>query len=279
MRWDWDERCIRAFDRLRMYLVRELVSLAHPDWKGEFHIEADASSAGVAAVLSQLDDTTGKLRPIQFFSSSLNPSQRNYSAGQLEAWALVAATRKWSVYLKGAGSIVLVTDHCPLKWLKEQNDPKHTYARWLMELQELPFRIEFRPGRENLVADYLSRSHFGQSGTLRTLKKNFFWPKMTRDVIKCCHDCIPCQRTKCKNSGREPLCAMSIGRDVPGEAVAMDVGTLPWSDNPEKGYRYVLLMVDLFTRYVELQPMRDQETDSILDAFKQGWVYRGHGMP
>ena len=39
-----------------------------------------------------------------------------------------------------------------------QKEPKRTYARWLMELQELPFRIGYRPGRENVVADYLSRS-------------------------------------------------------------------------------------------------------------------------
>ena len=38
-------------------------------------------------------------------------------------------------------------------------------------------------------------------------------------------------------------------------------------------------MVDLFTRYVEVQPLRDQEASSILAAFQQGWVYRGHGMP
>ena len=125
-RWQWDKGCQLAFDHLRTCLVREPISLSHPDWKGEFYIEADASSTGVAAVLSQLDGDTGKLRPVQFFSSSLSPSQQNYSAGQLEAWALVAATRKWSVYLKGARGIVLLTDHCPLKWLKEQKDPKHT---------------------------------------------------------------------------------------------------------------------------------------------------------
>ena len=53
-------------------------------------------------MLSQLDEETGILRPIQYFSSSLNSSQKNFSAGQLEAWALVVAARKWSVYLKGA---------------------------------------------------------------------------------------------------------------------------------------------------------------------------------
>ena len=124
-----------------------------------------------------------------------------------------------------------------------------------------------------------TQHHFGQTSTLRTLRKNFFWPKMRRDVIRCCRGCLACQRAKYKTSGREPLCTMSIGSGVPGEAVAMDVGTLPWSDDPNGGYRYVLLMVDLFTRYVELRPLKDQETDTILDAFQMGWVYRGHGMP
>ena len=153
VQWSWDEGCQRAFDELRMRLAKEPICLLHPNWRDELYIEADASSTGVAAVLSQLDESTGKLRPIQFFSSSLSPSQKNYSAGQL-----VAATRKWSVYLKGAPGITLLTENRPLQWLKQQRDPKHTYARWLMELQEVPFKIEYRSGRENQVADYLSRN-------------------------------------------------------------------------------------------------------------------------
>ena len=121
--WNCDATCQKAFEELRTRLVREPVSLAHPKWNKEFHVGADASSIGVAAVLSQLDEHTRKLRPIQFFSSALSPSQKNYSAGQLKAWALIAATRKWSVYLKGAPSLVLLTDHCPLQWLQAQRDP------------------------------------------------------------------------------------------------------------------------------------------------------------
>ena len=156
-RWSWDEECQTAFEELRARLTNEPVTLAHPAWNSEFFVEADASLTGIAAVLSQLDEETGILRPIQYFSSSLNSSQKNYSAGQLEAWALVAAARKWSVYLKGATEVTFLTDHCPLQWLKQQRDPKHTYARWLMELQELPFKIRYRPGKDNHVADYLSR--------------------------------------------------------------------------------------------------------------------------
>ena len=68
------------------------------------------------------------------------------------------ATRKWPVYLKEAPSIVLLTVHYQLRWLQGQKDPKRTYARWLMELQELPFRTGYRTGWENVVADYLTRT-------------------------------------------------------------------------------------------------------------------------
>ena len=92
------------------------------------------------------------------YTRALSPSQRHYSAGQLETWAIIAATRKWSVYLNGAEKVMIHTDHSPLKWLQAQKDPKPTYARWLMELQGLQLEIAVRPGSENNVADYLSRN-------------------------------------------------------------------------------------------------------------------------
>ena len=103
--------------------------MAYPDWGKEFCVEADGSAQGVAAVLSQMDEHTRNLRPIAYFSSSLNPTQRNYSATQLEAWALVSAARKWSVYLKAASRVIFITDHHPLQWLRSQKDPRYTYAR------------------------------------------------------------------------------------------------------------------------------------------------------
>ena len=122
-----------------------------------FVIEADASTRAVAAVLSQRNKHTGQLHPIDFFSSALSSAQRNYSAGQLEAWALVAACRKWRTYLGARGEVELITDHCPLKWLRSQKDPRRTYARWILELEEYSYNIIHRPGRENNLPDYLSR--------------------------------------------------------------------------------------------------------------------------
>ena len=69
---------------------------------------------------------------------------------------------------------------------------------------------------------------------------------------------------------------MRMTKDHPGAAVGMDIGTLPWADGE---YRYFLLIVDLFTRYIELVPLHNQTVDSVIAAFEQGWIYRGHGVP
>ena len=98
------------------------------------------------------------MKPLDYYSAALSPSQRHYSAGPLETWAAITATRKWSMYLNGAEKVVVHTDHSALKWLQAQKDPKPTIAKWLMELQGLNVEIAVRPGSENKVADYLSQN-------------------------------------------------------------------------------------------------------------------------
>ena len=86
---------------------------------------------------------------------------------------------------------------------------------------------------------------------------------MARDVKTFCQGCLVCQRGKSKTAGRQPIRPMKIGEGIPGEAVAIDIGTLPWTDDEHSGYRYFLLMVDLFTRYVEVLPLKDQEAGTL----------------
>ena len=63
--------------------------------------------------------------PIDYFSSSLSQAQKNYSAGQLAAWGLVAACRKWRIYLRGADKVQLMTDHNPLRWMLKEIPGTH----------------------------------------------------------------------------------------------------------------------------------------------------------
>ena len=74
-------------------LTQNHIVLAYPDLTRAFHLEVDASDSGIGGVLAQ-ENSESRLRPISFFST-LNEAQRKYSVGEKEAWAIVAASRKF----------------------------------------------------------------------------------------------------------------------------------------------------------------------------------------
>ena len=121
-----------------------------------------------------------------------------------------------------------------------------------------------------------SRAHFGQTGTIAALRRSYFWMKMARDAKVYCKECLTCQKVKGANQRKQPMSEFILEDCSPGINVGIDIGTLPWSDGE---YRYFLLMVDLFTRHVELAPMKDQTAATVIAAFEENWIFRGHGVP
>ena len=74
----------------------------------------------------------------------------------MKAWAFLAASRKWDSILKIAPNVNVITDHCPLHWLRRPKDPRHHFAGWPMGLKTIPFTITYRPGTSIRVPDYHS---------------------------------------------------------------------------------------------------------------------------
>lgn len=368
--WHWTPECEQSFETLRQSLKSRPL-LAYPQWDKPFWVEVDASSISVGGVLTQESDD-GERKPLAFFSSGLTSAQRNYSASEIECWALLAATRKWKKYLRAAVRIVLVTDHNPLVWLKNQRDPRHKFARWIMELESFNYEIVYRRGSRNTVPDSLSRvyspvddaindeeeqferhvyriscsddtaqrirteqrsdpvtslavsqliangridrgryrnyrgmglvdgtlvkgdrivvptsmqrevaqldhnrHHLGTEKTMQSLKECFFWVGLEQTVRSVCAECVVCGQNKRSFQPEVHLQPVDIGDLKPRRAVAMDIGTLPWSDS---GFRYFLVVADMFTRYAEFIPLRDQTAESVKNAFLTEWVFR-HGAP
>uniref|UniRef100_A0A2N9HW93 RNA-directed DNA polymerase n=1 Tax=Fagus sylvatica TaxID=28930 RepID=A0A2N9HW93_FAGSY len=147
----WGSEQDRAFIEIKERLCGAPL-LALPDFSKTFEIECDASGIGIGAVLMQ------EKRPIAYFSEKLNGAALNYPTYDKELYALVRALETWQHYL-WPKEFVIHTDHESLKHLKGQGKLNRRHAQWMEFIETFPYVIKYKQGKENIVADALSRRY------------------------------------------------------------------------------------------------------------------------
>ncbi|KAH9705015.1 Endonuclease [Citrus sinensis] len=147
----WGSEQEKAFNLIKEKLVSAPL-LALPDFTKTFEIECDASGIGIGAVLMQ------EGRPIAYFSEKLGGAALNYPTYDKEMYALVRALETWQHYLLPK-EFVIHTDHESLKHLKGQGKLHKRHAKWVEFIEPFPYVIKYKQGKENVVADALSRRY------------------------------------------------------------------------------------------------------------------------
>lgn len=159
--FEWSQKQNEAFELIKNKLACPPV-LAFPDATRPFTITTDASGVAVGAVLSQRSKEDNREHPIAFMSKTLNTSERKYAATHLEVLAVVKAVQQWSFYIRTKRTIVY-TDSQAVHAILNKADASGKFARWQLALQEFELDIRYKPGRENVVADGLSRLSLAES--------------------------------------------------------------------------------------------------------------------
>lgn len=181
----------KAFDDLRLELVKNVRQLGFFDPNDETEVYADASPVGLGAVLIQ--KRGGRSRIIAFASKSLTEAERRYPQTQREALAAVWAVERFYFYLFGM-EFTLLTDHKTLEYIfqgKHQSNKRAcTRAEgWALRLQPYYYKIKHIPGVEN-IADILSRLCEGVDEPFDEESEHFLCaveeiiPAMTKKVIQ-----------------------------------------------------------------------------------------------
>ena len=153
VKFEWSKEQSEAVDLLKNRLINAPI-MKFPDFTQPFVIHTDASNTGIGAVLSQ--EKNGVLHPISYVSRTLTEAQRNYSVTKKEALSLVFALEQFRHIILHF-KVNVYTDHKPLLGVISKPTKDDCLHRWSLLIQEYDVQLHYIEGRDNLIADVLSR--------------------------------------------------------------------------------------------------------------------------
>eukprot|EP00253_Pinus_taeda_P025248 PITA_25248 len=150
--FNWGPDCQSTFETLKTR-ISEAPILRGPNWKLPFHISTDASDTALGAMLGQK-----YLVPyaIYYTSKNLTPTELNYTVTEKEFLAVVHAINKFRHYITGYETFIH-TDHSAIRYLMNKPITNGRVTRWVLVLKKFNITVLDKPGKQNTVADFLSR--------------------------------------------------------------------------------------------------------------------------
>lgn len=128
--------------------------LRYPDYNKQFIVTVDASKTGCGAVLSQRYGDIDL--PIYFAFKKFTKGESNTSTPVQELYAIHFAITQFRPYIYGT-SFLVKSDHKPLIYIFSCKNLSPKLQRIRVEIEDYTFDVEHIKGKDNVVADALSR--------------------------------------------------------------------------------------------------------------------------
>ncbi|PIK60525.1 Retrovirus-related Pol polyprotein from transposon [Apostichopus japonicus] len=125
-----------------------------------------------------------------------------------------------------------------------------------------------------LLHDNPTSGHLGVRRTMYRVQERYYWNTWRRKVERWCKMCKVCCSRKGPTKGKAKLQTYRVG--IPMERIAIDIlGPLPLTDRNNK---YIMVVADYFTKWVEAFPLKDQSAETVADTLVTDFVSR-FGVP
>jgi hypothetical protein len=117
-------------------------------------------------------------------------------------------------------------------------------------------------------------AHLGRAKTLHRVLSQYWWPSVYEDVKNYVQHCETCQSVKLGRQQQEAQYPTTSS--APFRRIAADFfGPLPTST---EGNRYIVVLQDMFTRYVDLIPLKTTQVREFFEVLTSKYFTR-HGIP
>ena len=154
--YEWRPIHAEAFTQIKQ-LAAETIPLRPVDYNSDqtVYLVTDASKVGAGAWVGQ-GTSPESAYPAAFHSRKFATSQLHYPVHELELLAVVDAIQAFHPILYGI-KFTVVSDNKSLSYFLKQTNLNYRMTRLRMFLQSYEFDIIHRPGKDNHLADALSR--------------------------------------------------------------------------------------------------------------------------
>jgi transposase InsO family protein len=187
------------------------------------------------------------------------------------------------------------------KWLPEDEEQARKCTAWagLMSIEDgILVKIKYRKGRitsneirrlpavvqiyipenaricEDIIKGiHKQLAHPGISRTYQAINDKFYWHGMWDQIKRHTLECVTCQM-HAPRAAKAPMRG-HITATKPAEVLTMDILHMM----EVQGYKYLLVVVDIFSRYGAAVPLKDIKAESVVRALQQEVLCHGYGRP
>ena len=124
-----------------------------------------------------------------------------------------------------------------------------------------------------LCHDHPSAGHFAIDRTWARLRAHYFWPNAKEDVLNWVKSCTTCASFNPPPQGYHKDKLQPIQSSERFELVCYDLAG-PFMPNSRNGNRYALILVDHFTKWPEVVPLKEISAPTIARAIHDQWICR-----
>jgi hypothetical protein len=147
--FSWTPEATKTFEQLKDVMCKAPI-LTTPEFTKTFIVECDTSGNGIGVVLMQ------EGRPLDFESQPLKGKDLHKPIYEKEMMEILHELKKWHPYLIGR-NFKVKTDHDSIKYFLEQRLSSKEQQKWVTKILGYDFEIIYKKGKQNVVADALSR--------------------------------------------------------------------------------------------------------------------------
>ena len=153
----WSEKCQLMLNYLKEVFCNKPI-LQFPDPNKPYVLYTDASNNTYSGVLCQLISNNKDIRPVAYFSGTFTAQNKCWCATEKEAYAVLKSVQRFDYYFRGT-KCTLQCDHKPLEPFLTRGMKIAKLDRWAMLLQEFDITFVHIRGKDNILADAISRLH------------------------------------------------------------------------------------------------------------------------